>query len=53
MIVDSNCLYFASVIKNAVHNPAGKTVNVGPFQCKVRVAGVQCSVDAGLCALFL
>jgi hypothetical protein len=41
-----SCLYFGSVLKNAVHYPAGKTVNVGPFQCKVRVAGVQCTVKS-------
>jgi hypothetical protein len=39
-----NCLYFGSVLKNALHYPAGKTVNVGRFQCKVRAAGVQCTV---------
>lgn len=39
-----NCLYFGSVLKNALHYPAGKTVNVGRFQCKVHAAGVQCTV---------
>jgi hypothetical protein len=39
-----NCLYFGSVLKNAVHYPAGKTVNVGRFQCKVLAVGVQCTV---------
>lgn len=39
-----DCLYFGSVLKNALHYPAGKAVNVGRFRCKVLAAGVQCTV---------
>lgn len=42
----SDCLYFGSILKSASRYPAGKSVNVGRFRCKVFATGVQCTVKA-------